>query len=89
MVFIEAAACGKPALAGQAGGTGAAVLDDVTGLRVDGTRLASVENALQQMLQSVNASAAMGQMGLARVLDDFSWEVVARKTAAMRHLNRG
>ncbi|BBP02832.1 glycoside hydrolase [Sulfuriferula plumbiphila] len=89
MVFIEAAACGKPALAGQAGGTGAAVLDGVTGLQVDGTRLASVENALQQMLQSVNASAAMGQMGLARVLDDFSWEVVARKTAAMRHLNRG
>ena len=26
MVFIEAAACGKPSLAGEAGGTGSAVL---------------------------------------------------------------
>src|SRR5690606_26937298 len=29
MVFIEAAACGKPAIAGNAGGTGAAVVDEV------------------------------------------------------------
>ncbi len=36
MVFIEAAACGKPSLAGEAGGTGSAVLHEQTGLRVDG-----------------------------------------------------
>ena len=85
MVFIEAAACGKPALAGQAGGTGAAVLDGVTGLRVDGTQAATVARALQHLLQFADASAAMGHAGLARVLDDFSWEVVARKTAALDH----
>jgi phosphatidyl-myo-inositol dimannoside synthase len=39
MVFIEAAACGKPALAGEAGGTGAAVLHGQTGHRVDGSQL--------------------------------------------------
>ena len=39
MVFIEAAACGKPAVAGMAGGTGAAVIDGVTGLRVDGASI--------------------------------------------------
>ncbi|HAN56199.1 MAG TPA: glycosyl transferase [Betaproteobacteria bacterium] len=83
MVFIEAAACGKPALAGQAGGTGAAVLDGVTGMRVEGNQAAMVARALQHMLQSADVSAAMGQAGLARVLDDFSWEVVARKTAAL------
>ena len=37
MVFIEAAACGKPSVAGLAGGTAAAVIDGVTGMRVDGT----------------------------------------------------
>jgi len=35
MVFIEAAACGKPVLAGNAGGTGSAVLDGATGLHND------------------------------------------------------
>ena len=34
MVFIEAAACCKPSVAGDAGGTGDAVVDGVTGLRV-------------------------------------------------------
>ncbi|MES2408235.1 MAG: glycosyltransferase family 4 protein [Pseudomonadota bacterium] len=81
MVFIEAAACGKPAIAGRAGGTGAAVVDGATGLRVDGTQLAMVEKALQQMLQPGNTPAVMGQAGLTRALNDFSWEVVARKTA--------
>lgn len=85
MVFIEAAACGKPALAGRAGGTGAAVQDGVTGMRVDGTQAATVARALQHLLQATDVSAAMGQAGLARVLDDFSWEVVARKTAALDH----
>ena len=33
MVFLEAAACGKPTVAGLAGGTGAAVIDGVTGFR--------------------------------------------------------
>ncbi|MES2366240.1 MAG: glycosyltransferase family 4 protein [Pseudomonadota bacterium] len=81
MVFIEAAACGKPAIAGRAGGTGAAVVDGATGLRVDGTQLAMVEKALQQMLQPGNTPAVMGQAGLTRAVNDFSWEVVARKTA--------
>lgn len=89
MVFIEAAACGKPALAGLAGGTGAAVIEGVTGLRVDGTRLPAIGNALQQLLQSTEMSATMGKNGLARVLNDFSWEVVAKKTAALRRFNRG
>ncbi|MHB1246455.1 MAG: glycosyltransferase family 4 protein [Sulfuriferula sp.] len=89
MVFIEAAACAKPAVAGLAGGTGAAVVDGATGLRVDGTQLAMVEKALQQMLQPGNAPVVMGQAGLTRALNDFSWEVVARKTARLCHLDKG
>jgi len=82
MVFLEAAACGKPTIAGQDGGTGAAILNDVTGIRVDGRQVGAVENALSRLLLASERSAEMGQQGFARVLADFSWEVVAQKTAA-------
>ncbi|MHB1332211.1 MAG: glycosyltransferase family 4 protein [Sulfuriferula sp.] len=83
MVFIEAAACAKPAIAGLAGGTGAAVLDGVTGLRVDGTRVGAVENALSRILLGNDRSIDMGRQGLARIAAEFSWEVVAQKTIAI------
>ena len=46
IVYLEANACAKPAVAGQTGGTGSAVEHGVNGLRVDGTRLESVEDGL-------------------------------------------
>ncbi len=84
MVFIEAAACGKPVIAGLAGGTGAAVLDGVTGLRVDGTQIGAVENALSRLLFENDRPIDMGHQGLTRVAAEFSWEVVAQKTVAIR-----
>ena len=83
MVFIEAAACGKPALAGLAGGTGAAVLDGVTGLRVDGSLTTGVTAALSQLLQNATLGEHMGQHGYQRVLREFAWETVAAKTLAV------
>ncbi|MDP1679473.1 MAG: glycosyltransferase family 4 protein [Candidatus Nitrotoga sp.] len=83
MVFIEAAACGKPAIAGLAGGTGAAVLDGVTGLRVDGGLISEVTVALSQLLQNAMLCERMGQDGYQRVLREFAWETVAAKTMAV------
>lgn len=80
MVFIEAAACGKASLAGQAGGTEAAVLHEVTGLRVDGADLQSVLAGLRILLTQPATAAAYGQRALARVEREFSWERVAEKT---------
>jgi phosphatidylinositol alpha-1,6-mannosyltransferase len=80
MVFIEAAACAKPVVAGTAGGTSAAVLDGVTGLRVEGNELAAVASALHRLLDDKALSQAMGEAGLARVQNEFSWERVAKKT---------
>ena len=80
MVFIEAAACGKASLAGQAGGTEAAVLHEVTGLRVDGAALESVLAGLRSLLTHTATTAAYGQRALARVEREFSWERVAEKT---------
>ena len=80
MVFIEAAACGKPSIAGTAGGTGAAVLDGETGYRIDGTRLDAVTDALQRLLADELLAARFGQSGHRRAVAEFSWEAVAATT---------
>ena len=86
MVFIEAAACGKPAIAGKAGGTGAAVLDGITGRRVNGTDLMEVQSSLLDALTNPDRTAKFGAAALARVLKEFDWRKVAEKT---HRLNNG
>jgi phosphatidylinositol alpha-1,6-mannosyltransferase len=83
MVFIEAAACGRPAIAGLAGGTGAAVVDGVTGLRVDGHSVELVAGALARVLSDRALAARLGEAGWRRATDEFSWESVARRIGAL------
>ena len=83
MVFIEAAACCKPSVAGDAGGTGDAVVDGVTGLRVDGNDVGAVTAALGRILGDADVAAAMGTKGFERVAAEFDWNVVAEKTMAL------
>lgn len=80
MVFLEAAACGKPAIAGVAGGTEAAVLEGETGFRVDGTQLEAVAGALRTLLSDGKLAALFGQNGYRRARAEFSWEAVAAAT---------
>jgi phosphatidylinositol alpha-1,6-mannosyltransferase len=80
MVFIEAAACGKPILAGEAGGTGSAVLHNQTGLRVDGTSVDAVADGLRCLLTQSVLACELGRAALQRVGREFSWERVAEKT---------
>ena len=60
LVYLEAACAGKPALAGIAGGTGSAVVDGVTGLRVDGERLEAIAEALARLLENPADAATNG-----------------------------
>lgn len=87
MVFLEAAACGKPAIAGQDGGTGSAVVSEVTGLRVDGVSAKSVSVALARLLGDVPLTGKMGTEGNLRVGREFSWERVAEKTLQLDLVN--
>jgi phosphatidyl-myo-inositol dimannoside synthase len=80
MVFIEANACGKPVLAGIEGGTGSAVIHGQTGLRVDGTKVEDVEQGILAILRSPELMSRLGQAGLARAQESFSWEKVAART---------
>lgn len=89
MVFIEAGACGKPVLAGDAGGTGAAVNDGLTGLRVEGTSIKAVANGLIRLLSGKDDVTEMGLSGWKRVQTEFAWEKVAEKTQALsRNIKR-
>jgi phosphatidyl-myo-inositol dimannoside synthase len=81
MVYIEAAACGRASLAGQAGGTGSAVLDGDTGLRCDGNSAQAVTDALFRLLDPVSGVAGdCARRAEARAHRDFAWSAVARRT---------
>ena len=83
LVFLEAAACGCPTIAGNAGGTGDALVDGVTGLRVDGADQQAVQTAIAEILDNPNMAATMAHAGRQRAVDEFAWQRVAEKTLAM------
>ncbi|OZA29547.1 MAG: glycosyl transferase [Hydrogenophilales bacterium 17-64-11] len=87
MVFIEAAACGKPSLAGAAGGTGSAVLHGETGLRVDGASVEAVTDGLRSLLTQPAQTLEWGQRALQRVEREFAWERVADKTRTLNGMH--
>ncbi|MGH7074801.1 MAG: glycosyltransferase [Stellaceae bacterium] len=63
LVFLEANACGKPVVAGDAGGTIEAVVDGETGLIVDGTDPAAVAEAALHLLDDPVLAARLGKGG--------------------------
>jgi phosphatidylinositol alpha-1,6-mannosyltransferase len=83
MVYIEAAACGKPSLAGLAGGTAAAVVDGVTGLRVDGASTNAVADGLLRLLGNPSLGRELGESGHRRAVSEFGWTSVAERTRAL------
>lgn len=83
MVFLEAAACAKPAVAGTAGGTRAAVVDGKTGLRIDGNCIDAVADALRRLLEDPVLARRLGEQGRARAVQEFSWQHVAERTQAL------
>jgi phosphatidyl-myo-inositol dimannoside synthase len=71
-------------VAGMAGGTGSAVVDGVTGMRVNGNEVAAVTLALRRLLDDPLLARRMGEAGLARVQGEFAWERVADKMRQMQ-----
>ena len=83
MVFIEAAACGKPTIAGTAGGTGAAVVHGVTGLQVDGNSARDLKEAVAGLLRDATLAQTMGRAGYNRTREDFAWQLVAERVNSL------
>jgi phosphatidylinositol alpha-1,6-mannosyltransferase len=83
MVFIEAAACGKPSLAGEDGGTGSAVLHGQTGLRVDGKSVVLIAESLRAILNSPDLAQGLAEQAYTRIGKYFSWDKVAQATQGL------
>lgn len=77
IVYLEAQACGRPAIAGRSGGAPEAVRDGETGLVVDGTDPADVARAVSSLLDEPDAARAMGAAGRDWVERQWSWDHLA------------
>ena len=79
IVFLEAAACGLPVVAGDSGGAPDAVADGVTGHVVDGRSGKDVAAAVVQLLDDPDRAAVMGQRGREWVEQKWTWEAAATR----------
>ena len=80
IVFLEAAACGVPQVAGDSGGAAEAVEHEVSGLvvgRPDDPR--EVAAAIEQLLDDPVAARRMGVAGRERAVRDFAYDVLAHR----------
>jgi phosphatidylinositol alpha-1,6-mannosyltransferase len=84
-VFLQAAAVGKPAIAGRSGGTSDAVLEGTTGLLVDGRSTTAIANALLRLLRFPDEARALGARGAERVRRDLTWPVLASRLERWLH----
>jgi phosphatidylinositol alpha-1,6-mannosyltransferase len=80
IIFLEAAACGVPQLAGNSGGAGDAVLDGVTGYVIDPpTDADAVAARLAELLDNPQRAAEMGKAARQRAQLDFAYDDLAAK----------
>ncbi|SSC21764.1 phosphatidylinositol alpha-1,6-mannosyltransferase, partial [Klenkia terrae] len=83
MVYLEAAACGRPVVAGTSGGAPEAVQDGVTGHVVDPRSPTAVAAAVTGLLDDPARAAAMGAAGRAWVEQRWSWDTIGASFAAL------
>jgi phosphatidylinositol alpha-1,6-mannosyltransferase len=81
IVFLEAASAGKPAVAGRSGGAEEAVVDQDTGLVVEGKEPKAVALAVARLLGDEAMAKRMGAAGRARVEAELTWERQAGRLA--------
>jgi phosphatidyl-myo-inositol dimannoside synthase len=77
IVFLEAAASGKPVVAGRSGGAEEAVVDQETGLLAEGREPKAVALAVASLLSAPDVAKRMGRAGRRRVEEGLTW---ARQT---------
>jgi phosphatidylinositol alpha-1,6-mannosyltransferase len=79
IVFLEAAACGVPQVAGHSGGSDEAVIDGVTGRIVHGDDPLAVAAALAPMLDDDALRGRMGDAARTRAIEEFDYERLAAR----------
>ena len=82
IVFLEAAASGKPTVGGRSGGVPEAMADGVTGLLVGGTDVEELAATIARLMDSESLRRTLGEAGRIRAVREFSWESAARRVSA-------
>lgn len=82
LVFLEAAAAGRPAIGGNSGGVPETLIDGETGVLVSGTDVSELARAIQGLAGDPARRRQMGMAARARVERDFTWERAARAVGA-------
>jgi phosphatidylinositol alpha-1,6-mannosyltransferase len=84
IVFIEAASCGVPQVAGDSGGSAEAVLDGVTGFVMQNpTDVSALAARFEQILNDPALHASMARASRERALSEFNYDVLARRLGAV------
>jgi phosphatidylinositol alpha-1,6-mannosyltransferase len=80
IVFLEAAAAGVPAVAGESGGAAEAVADGETGLVVDpSTSVPATAAALARLLDDEDGRRSMGEAARRRAEKEYAYDVLASR----------
>lgn len=83
MLVLESMACGTPVAAASGGGHGDAVVDGTTGILVPARRPALIAERIRGLLTHPMRLAAFGVAASDRARSRYSWERIARETAAV------
>ncbi len=78
IAFVEANACGKPAIGGRSGGIPEAIIEGETGLLVDPENDEEIAGAIIRLLRNPNFAAELGRKGRLRVENELNWNQVGR-----------
>jgi phosphatidylinositol alpha-1,6-mannosyltransferase len=81
IVFIEAASCGVPSVAGRSGGVRDAVIDGETGFVVEPNDVREVRAAIDRLLTDDALRTRLGEAARARVLRELSHDALAARLA--------
>jgi phosphatidylinositol alpha-1,6-mannosyltransferase len=83
IVFVEAAACGVPSVAGRSGGSAEAVLDGETGYVVEPRSVSEVRAALDRVLRDDALRARLGAAARTRAATELSYDALAARLAPL------
>lgn len=81
IAVLEAAACGKPAIAAASGGIPEAAGGRETSWRVDPQDSRSIAGAMREILQNPQLAREKGHAAHQRVIEQFTWENMARRVS--------
>ncbi len=79
IVYLEANLCGKPVIAGAAGGVRDAVRDGYNGLIADSEDENSIRGAILKLAADPVLREKLGRQGKERALNEFNWPALAEK----------